>query len=60
MPSSSYEQELGFGNMGPAREKKLGSYFFVNQFDNGASAQAQAARMGSPSPIYSPDCLRGR
>lgn len=29
-------------------------------FDNGASAQAQAARMGSPCPIHSPDCLRGR
>ena len=26
MPSRSYEHELGFGNMGPARVKRLGSY----------------------------------
>ena len=29
MPSGSYEHELGFGNMGPARVKKLGQLFFV-------------------------------
>ena len=59
MPSGSYERELGFGNMGPARVKELAAYSLgESAFTN--SASAQAARVGSPCPIRSPYCLRGR